>query len=59
MKIYLERHNGYIDVKKKIKTSPYNPHDLYRIIKTVKDTPENFADILRWANLVGHVVEER
>ena len=58
MKIYIERHNGYIDVKQKVKTRLSESHDLYRTIKTVKDTPTSYKDLLRWADAVGHTVEE-
>ncbi len=58
MIIYLERHNGQIKVKQIVKTNLHEVRDLYRTIKTVKDTPANYADILRWADAVGHEVEE-
>ena len=58
MKIYIQRHDGYITVKKRIKKHPHNRNDIYRKIKTVKDTPANLADILRWADALGYDVEE-
>jgi len=56
MQIYIQRKNGTILVKQVVKAKLYPGKDLYRTIKTIKDTPEHLADILRWADVVGHTV---
>ena len=61
MKIYIERKDGQLYVKQVVNQNlrvRLEPYRLMRTIKTVKDTPSNFTDILRWANAVGHDVEE-
>ena len=61
MKIYIQRKDGQLYVKSAVKQNLAGRRDPYRMmrtIKTVKDTPANFADILRWADVVGHEVEE-
>ncbi len=61
MKIYIERKDGQLFVKQVVKqnrSGSLGPYRMMRTIKTVKDTPTNYADILRWADVVGHEVEE-
>jgi len=58
MNIIIQRKDGQIKVKQIVKTNLHEVRDLYRTIKTMEDTPENHADILRWADAVGHTVEE-
>ena len=61
MKILITRKDGQLYVQQVVNQNVPERLDPYRItrtIKTVKDTPANFADILRWANVVGHEVEE-
>lgn len=61
MKICIERKDGRLYVKYVVKqNSPGRPDPfrLMRTIKTVKDTPANFADVLRWADAMGREVEE-
>ncbi len=61
MKIVIQREDGLIKVKKPVmqRLSPRpDPHRMMRTMKTVKDTPENYKDILRWAEVVGYEVEE-
>ncbi len=58
MTIYIQRHDGQIKVKEKMKRHPRRRRDVYYTIKTVKDTPSNLADILRWADALGYPVEE-
>ena len=58
MKLYIERRHGTIHVQQKVDSHWWRAH-MFRTLKSVKDTPDNFADILRWANAVGHTLEER
>ncbi len=61
MKIYVQREDGQLYVKFAVKQNlaeRRDPYRLMRTIKTVKDTPAKFADVLRWADAVGHEVEE-
>ena len=61
MKIYIQRKDEQLYVKQVVKQNlrgRVDPYRLMRTIKTAKDTPGNFADILRWADVVGHDVEE-
>ena len=61
MKIYIQRKDGQLHVKFAVKQNlagRRDPYRLIRTIKTVKDTPGNLADILRWADTVGREVEE-
>ena len=58
MTIYITRKDGQIKVKKKTKRNPLQRRHVYYTIKTVKDTPKNFGDILRWANALGYDTEE-
>ena len=61
MKIYIQRKDGQLYVKQVVKqnrSGRLDPYRTMRTIKTVEDTPENVADILRWADAVGHEVEE-
>ena len=58
MKLYIERRDGRIFLQQKIKTRMGN-QDTYSMYKEVKDTPENYKDLLRWANVVGHTIEDK
>lgn len=58
MKIYLERKNGKLHVMQKIKVGSRFAQNPLRTIKIVEDTSQNYADILRWTNAVGHTIEE-
>ena len=61
MKLFIQRRDGEIRVLQEVnKTIPSrrDPFTVMRTFKTVKDTPTNFADILRWADVVGHTIEE-
>ncbi len=61
MKIVIQREDGLIKVKKPVvqRLSPRpDSHRAMRTMKTVEDTPANYKDILRWADVVGYEVEE-
>ena len=61
MKIYIQRKDGQLYVKPVVNQNlpeRLDPYRMMRTIKTLKDTPANFADVLRWADAVGHEVEE-
>ena len=61
MKLFIERKDGQLYVQQVVNQnlrSRLDPYRIMRTLKTVKDTPANFANILRWANAVGHDVEE-
>ncbi len=36
-----------------------NKREIFHTLREVKDTPKNYKDILRWADVVGHTIEER
>ena len=59
MKLYIERRDGMIRVQMKHTSQPLVKRETYRTVKEVEDTPENFADIERWADTVGHTLEEK
>ena len=58
MKLYIDRRDGMIRVQVKVNSRP-NKGVTFRTIREAKDTPKNFKDILRWADAVGHTIEER
>lgn len=58
MKLYLERHDGKIHVQKKV-DMPLGNRNWFRTFKSVDDTPANYKDLQRWAEVVGHTLEER
>ena len=58
MKFYIERRDGMIRVRQKV-TMRLRDRELFRTRKEVKDTRENYKDILRWADVVGHTIEEK
>ena len=58
MKLYIERRDGMIRVQQKVKARLYD-QEWFHTLRSVKDTPENYKDILRWADVVGHTIEER
>jgi len=59
MKLYLERHDGMIRIQQKVNVRLPETRKMFRIIRTVKDTPENYKDILRWADVVGHTIVKK
>lgn len=58
MKLYLKRKDGMIHLMQQVHQRLEPSRKYLRIMKTVKDTPQNYDDILRWANVVGHTIEE-
>ena len=59
LNLYIERRNGMIRVRQKVNMQSSDKRKMFRTLKTVKDTPKNYKDILRWADFLGHTVEER
>ncbi len=59
MKIYIERRDGMIRVQQKVNVRLPEMPEMFRTRREVKDTPKNYKDILRWADVVGHTIEER
>ena len=59
MKLYLERHDGMIRVQQKLNMRLPEMRDVFSTLREVKDTPENYKDILRWADVVGHTIEKK
>ena len=59
MKLYLERHDGMIRVQQKLNMRLPEMRDVFSTLREVTDTPENYKDILRWADVVGHTLEEK
>ena len=58
MNIYIERRDGIIRVQQKVKARLYD-QEWFCTLRSVEDTPENYKDILRWADFVGHTLEKR
>ncbi len=61
MKLYLERKDGKILIKQRVRKKipgRRDPHSIMRTMKIVDDTPENLTDVKRWANAVGHDLEK-
>ncbi len=58
MKFYIERRDGMIRVQQKV-SARRSGHEWFRTRRSVKDTPENYKDILRWADFLGHTIEEK
>ena len=58
MKLYIERRDGMIRLLQKVKTRRPN-REWFGTYKEVEDTPENYKDLRRWADVVGHVIEEK
>ena len=58
MKFYIERRDGMIRVQQKVATRLHSG-GWFRTLRAVTDTPENYKDILRWADFVGHTLEKR
>ncbi len=54
----MERRDGMIRVQQKVKARLYD-QEWFRRFRSAKDTPENYKDILRWADFMGHTIEER
>lgn len=58
MRCYIERRDGMIRIQQKV-----NPRLLdvqcFRTRRSLKDTPENYRDILPWADVMGHTIDER
>ena len=59
MKVNLPRRDGMIRVRQKVNMQSSDKRKMFRTLRTVKDTPENYKDILRWADLMGHTIEEK
>ena len=57
VKFYIERRDGMIRVRQKVNVR-LRDDELFRTRKEVKDTRENYKDILRWADIMGHTIEE-
>ena len=57
VKFYLERRDGMIRVRQKVNVR-LRHGELFRTRREVKDTRENYKDILRWADVMGHTIEE-
>ena len=58
MKLYIERRDGMIRVQRKLNMPLPEWRRIFRTLKEAKDTPENYKDILRWADVMGHTLEE-
>ena len=58
MKFYIERRDGVIRVQQKV-TARLIGYEWFRTHREVKNTPENYKDILRCADVMGHTIEER
>ncbi len=58
MKLYIERRDGMIRVRQIVKAR-WNDRAWLSTVKKVNDTPANYKDLLRWADLVGHTIEEK
>jgi len=58
MKLYIDRRDGMIRVRQKANIPLPDKRKIFRTLRTVKDTPENYKDIQRWADAVGHTIEE-
>ncbi len=59
LKLYIERRDGMIRVQQKVNSRLPETREMFRSLKVVEDTPENLKDILRWADVVGHTIEEK
>ena len=58
MKLYLKRKDGFIHVMQQVHHRVESGRRYLRTLKTVEDTPQNYDDIKRWAEVVGHDLEE-
>lgn len=58
MKLCIQRKDGLIKVQQLVTHRLPQSRNTFRAIKTVKATSKNFADILLWAETVGHTIEE-
>lgn len=58
MKITIKRRDGKIHVMQTVKVGSRFSQNPLRTMKVVDDTPQNYADILRWIDAVGHTLED-
>ena len=59
LKLYIERRDGMIRIRQKLNIRVPVRRGSFRTLREVEDTPENHKDILRWADVMGHTLEER
>ena len=58
MNLFLEQKIGNIFIRQQVHHRVESSRNYLRTMKTVKDTPQNYDDIKRWAEVVGHDLEE-
>ena len=59
MKLYIERRDGMLRIQQKLNMRPPDKREWIRTYRVVEDTPENYKDILRWADLMEHMIEKK
>ena len=57
LRLFIRRQDGTIYVQQKVKTR--TGRGRYFTLREAKDTLANYKDILRWADAVGHTLEEK
>ena len=58
MKLYIERRDGMIRVRQKANIPLPDKRKIFRTLRLVTDTPENYKNLLRWADSLAHTIEE-